>query len=71
MPDIPSTLCLCKGRERYILVFDYANRSEALRTLGRWASNPELSFGWHEAAVMSHAIREAIAERDEFQNSRR
>jgi len=69
MPDIPSTLCLVRGAERYVLLFDYASRSEAMRTLGRWASNPELSFTWHNAAVMSNAIREAVTEHVEYQNS--
>ena len=69
MPDVPFTLCLCKGAERYILHFDYANRAEAMRTLDRWASNPELSFTWHNAAVMSNAIREAVTEHVEYQNS--
>ena len=54
------TICLCKGSERYIIVYDdeCKSRSEALRTLGRWASNPELSFTWHDAAVLSNRIRE-------------
>lgn len=44
---------MVKGEERYIVLFDDAHRSEALRTLGRWAANPELSFTWYDAAKMS------------------
>ena len=30
---------------------------KALRTLGRFASNPELSFTWYDAAVLSQKVR--------------
>jgi hypothetical protein len=50
-------LALVKGEERYILLFDDDHRAEALRTLGRFASNPELSFTWYDAAVLSQKIR--------------
>ena len=52
-----NVLALVKGEERYIFLFDDQNRSEALRTLGRYASNPELSFTWYDAAVLSQKIR--------------
>ena len=52
-----NVLALVKGDERYIFLFDDGNRSEALRTLGRFASNPELSFSWYDAAVLSQKIR--------------
>jgi hypothetical protein len=54
-----NVLALVKGEERYIFLFDDANRSEALRTLGRYASNPELSFSWYDAAVLSQKIRQS------------
>ena len=31
----------------------------ALRVLGRYASNPELSFSWYDAAVLSQKIRQS------------
>lgn len=55
-----NVLALVKGEERYIFLFDDQNRSEALRTLGRFASNPELSFTWYDAAVLSQKIRKII-----------
>lgn len=58
-----NVLALVKGEERYIFLFDDANRSEALRTLGRFASNPDLSFSWYDAAVLSQKIR-ATARRE-------
>jgi hypothetical protein len=53
-----NVLALVKGEERYIFLFDDAHRSEALRTLGRFASNPELSFSWYDAAVLSQRLRQ-------------
>jgi hypothetical protein len=52
-----NVLALVKGNERYIFLYDDASRAEALRTLGRYASNPELSFSWYDAAVLSQKIR--------------
>lgn len=57
-----NVLALVKGEERYVFLFDDNNRSEALRTLGRYASNPELSFSWYDAAVLSQKIRQVAAE---------
>ena len=57
-----NVLALVKGEERYIFLFDDERRSEALRTLGRFASNPELSFSWYDAAVLSQRIRQTAME---------
>ncbi|HUG68951.1 MAG TPA: hypothetical protein VMM76_14475 [Pirellulaceae bacterium] len=62
-----NVLALVKGEERYIFLFDDNNRSEVLRTLGRYASNPELSFSWYDAAVLSQKIRQVTAEAVETQ----
>ncbi len=51
-------LALVKGEERYIFLFNDQHRGEALRTLGRFATNPELSFSWYDAAVLSQKIRQ-------------
>lgn len=55
--DDINVLALVKGRERYIFLFDDTQRAEALRVLGRYASNPELSFTWYDAAVLSQKVR--------------
>ena len=57
-----NVLALVKGEERYIFLYDDEHRSEALRTLGRFASNPELSFSWYDAAVLSQRIRQTAQE---------
>ena len=53
-----NVLALVKGEERYVFLYDDENRAEALRTLGRYASNPELSFTWYDAAVLSQKVRQ-------------
>ena len=57
-----NVLALVKGEERYVFLYDDDNRAEALRMLGRFASNPELSFTWYDAAVLSQKIRQAAQE---------
>lgn len=58
-------LALVKGEERYIFLFNDKHRGEALRTLGRFATNPELSFTWYDAAVLSQKIRQVTDRREE------
>jgi hypothetical protein len=53
-----NVLALVKGVERYVFLYDDESRAETLRTLGRYASNPELSFTWYDAAVLSQKIRQ-------------
>jgi hypothetical protein len=53
-----NVLALVKGKERYVFLYDDESRAETLRTLGRYASNPELSFTWYDAAVLSQKIRQ-------------
>lgn len=53
-----NVLALVKGTERYVFLYDDASRAETLRVLGRFASNPDLSFTWYDAAVLSQKIRQ-------------
>jgi len=69
-----NVLALAKGQERYLFLFNDESRADTLRTLGRYASNPELSFTWYDAAVLSQKIRSGdkpkampvVLKRDEF-----
>ncbi|MEN6494638.1 MAG: hypothetical protein ABFD16_10135 [Thermoguttaceae bacterium] len=58
-----NVLALVKGSERYVFLYDDASRAETLRVLGRFASNPELSFTWYDAAVLSQKIRQESQKR--------
>ena len=55
-----NVVALVRGEEKYIFMFDEANRTETLRVLGRYAANPELSFTWYDAAVLSQKVREML-----------
>ena len=48
--------------DRYVFIFDVASISEIMRTLGKFAGDPDLSFSWHDAAVLSKRVRELKAE---------
>ncbi|MBN1908976.1 MAG: hypothetical protein JW818_04490 [Pirellulales bacterium] len=58
MTEDINVLALIKGKERYVFLYDDGSRAETLRVLGRYASNPELSFTWYDAAVLSQKIRQ-------------
>lgn len=52
-----NVVALVKGEERYIFLFNDSQKSETLRTLGRYASDSCLSFSWYDAAVLSQKVR--------------
>ena len=55
--DEINVLALVKGDERFIFLFADDQRDECLRAFGRWAANPELTFTWYDAAVLSQKLR--------------
>ena len=57
MSQETKVLVHAKGSERYVFVYDDANRAETLRVFGRFAENSELSFTWYDAALLSQRIR--------------
>jgi hypothetical protein len=48
---------LVKGEERYIFLFTDDRKADMLRTLGKFASDPYLSFSWYDAACLSSRVR--------------
>lgn len=61
MAEDINVLALVKGSERYVFLYDDSSRAETLRTLGRYASDPQLNFTWYDAAVLSQKIRQETA----------
>ena len=57
-PGDVNCVAIVKGDERYVFLFTDDNMTETLRQLGRFASNPELSFTWYDAAILSQKIRQ-------------
>jgi hypothetical protein len=51
-----NVLALVRGSERYVFLYDDQSADQLLRTLGEYAADPELSFSWYDAAVMSQRI---------------
>lgn len=58
--DINIVAIVKDSGERVIILFDDSNQAEALRTVGRWASDPGLSFTWYDAAKVAQKIRKMV-----------
>jgi hypothetical protein len=52
-----NVLALLKNGERYVFLYDDESVETLLQTLGRYAADPELSFTWYDAAVLSQRVR--------------
>ena len=53
---------LLKGEERYVFLYDDRSVDQILQTLGKYAADPELSFSWYDAAVLSQRIRKLMSD---------
>ena len=60
-----NVLALIKGEERYVFLYDDSSTNQVLQTLGRYAADPELSFSWYDAAVLSQRVRKLSAETED------
>lgn len=52
-----NVLALVKDTERYIFLYDDDSPQALLQQIGRFAADPELSFSWYDAAVLSQKVR--------------
>lgn len=52
-----NVLALVKDDERYIFLYDDDSSKALLQTLGRYASDTDLSFSWYDAAILSQKVR--------------
>lgn len=55
--------------ERYIFLFDdtEGSHSAIFNQLGKFAADPELSFSWHEAAILAQKAKHLIRQKEEDQ----
>ena len=62
----PDTECTCfvRGKERYVFLYHLTGVHQVYVQLGRFAANPELSFTWFDAAVISNKIREYVRQQE-------
>jgi hypothetical protein len=49
-----------KQGETYLFIFPPERANDAIRAVGRMASNPELSLTWYDAAIIAQAINERV-----------
>jgi hypothetical protein len=53
-----NVLALIKGTERYVFVYDDESRPALIDALRDQAADPNLSFTWFDAAVLTDKARE-------------
>ena len=51
-------LALIKGSERYVFVYDDDSRPDLIDAFRNCAADPDQSFSWFDAAVMTDKARE-------------
>ncbi len=57
MASTVNVLAIVKETDRYVFLYDETSAELLLRTLVRFAADDELSFSWHDAAVLSQKVR--------------
>jgi hypothetical protein len=62
-----NVVALVKDAERYIFLYDNESAPALMQTLGRFAGDPELSFSWYDAAVLSQKVRRMTRENSDEQ----
>jgi hypothetical protein len=53
-------LALVRGNETYLWLYHDHQLADVQRSLGRFASNPDLAFTWYDAAVCAARARQQI-----------
>ncbi len=53
-----NVLALMKGQEHYIFVYDDDSRQSLIDAIRDQAADPDLSFNWFDAAVLTQKARE-------------
>ena len=52
-----NVVALSKNKEKYVFLYNDANILEILNFFGNYASNPELSFTWYDAAILTKIVQ--------------
>ena len=58
MPREFNVLALLKGAERFVFIYDDDSRQALIDAFRDQAANPQLSFSWFDAAVLTDKVRE-------------
>jgi len=57
MAQAVNVLALVRGEHRFVFLYNDNGIDTMLATLSEYASDPELDFTWHDAAVMAQQVR--------------
>lgn len=52
-----NVLALVRDEHRFVFLYDDKSVDTLLATLSDYASDPELEFTWHDAAMMAQRVR--------------
>ena len=52
-----NVLALVRDEHRFVFLYDDRSIDTLLSTLSDYASDPELAFTWHDAAMMAQRVR--------------
>ncbi len=69
--DTINIVALFTNRERYFILYDAEHIVEAKRTLGRWASHPDLSSTWRNATDLCAKVGKLGRERQKETKTRK
>lgn len=59
MDDDVNVVGIHRGPETYLVLYTDAEARAAIHAVGLWADQPDLSFNWYDAAILSGKIRES------------
>ncbi|MEZ6062798.1 MAG: hypothetical protein R3C19_20845 [Planctomycetaceae bacterium] len=69
MPKSVNVLAIVRDGHRYVFLYDDDSIDSILSTLSQYASDPELDFTWHDAAILAQRVRCLRDQRVPVENS--
>ena len=61
-------LALVRDEHRFVFLYDDRSIDTLLATLSDYASDPELEFTWHDAAMMAQRVRALLEGQPDDEN---
>ena len=66
--NIPFLLAIVRREQRYMWVYDSKHQADVIRSMSRYACDPDLDFTWYDAAMLTQKVRKQVKE--ESKNAR-
>ncbi|MEQ9406087.1 MAG: hypothetical protein RIK87_00105 [Fuerstiella sp.] len=57
MSEAVNVLALVRDEHRFVFLYDDTSVDTLLATLSDYASDPDMAFNWHDAAVLAQRVR--------------